>query len=351
MKNQRILIIRPDRIGDVVLTTPLIRSIRQAFPQSFIAAMVHPSNIPLLEKNPHINEILTDDPSHTDAGRKGFWKKAGQLHAYRFDIGLMPFPRERHAWMMLLAGIRTRIGVGKKLYQMLTFTSSVSRHKYIPLRHEADYMLDLGLRIGATSRDTKPEVFITEDEKARAHEYLSLLGISFSKPIIGVNPISRGSSPNWKAEKYIRLMEHLVVCFNVVINLGPHEIEQRSLFKSLEHNGAVILIQQLREHMASVSQLDVLISSSTGSMHIAAALGIPTVSLFCPLTACSPELWGPLGNRSKVILPKEDYCQTRCPGDPKICPLDDIEIPAVIEGIEAILREKETSPLHPKERL
>ena len=61
----------------------------------------------------------------------------------------MPFPRERHAWMMFLAGIPTRIGVGKKLYQMLTFTKSVSRHKYIPLRHEADYMLDLGLKIGA----------------------------------------------------------------------------------------------------------------------------------------------------------------------------------------------------------
>lgn len=343
MKNQRILIIRPDRIGDVVLTTPLIKSIRTAFPESFIAVMVHPSNVPLLDNNPHINAILTDNPEHSNAGRKGFWGQVGQLRKARFDIGLMPFPRERHAWMMFLAGIRKRIGVGKKLYQMLTFTKSVSRHKYIPLRHEAEYMLDLGIKIGAPSTDAKPELYLTNDEKKTAHQHLSSLGIPFDKPVIGVNPISRGSSPNWKPEKYFHMVEQLMVRFSVIINLGPHEIEQRSLFEPLENKGVVILNQQLRDHMASISQLDVLISSSTGSMHIAAALGIPTVSLFCPLTACSPQLWGPLGNRSEVILPKPDYCQTRCPGNPKICPLDDIEVPRVIERVEAILHEKKIS--------
>ncbi|MGA7160563.1 MAG: glycosyltransferase family 9 protein [Bacteroidota bacterium] len=340
MKNQRLLIIRPDRIGDVVLTTPLIRSIRKQFPHAFIAVMVHSSNAPLLEKNPHINEILTDDPEESDDGRRGFWKQVGRLRGLKFDIGLMPYPRERHAWMMLLAGIPTRIGVGHKLYQILTFTKSVSRHKYIPLRHEADYMLDLGLKIGATSRDATPELFISKDEKLKAHEDLLSRGISFAKPVIGINPISRGSSPNWRPEKYFQLVERLLLRFSVVINLGPFEIQQRTLFEPLEHDGAVILVQQLREHMASISQLDALISSSTGSMHIAAALGIPTVSLFCPLTACSPQLWGPLGNHSKVILPVPDYCQTRCPGDPKICPLDDIEIPTVINRLETILHEK-----------
>ncbi len=304
--------------------------------------MVHSSNAPLLEKNPHINEILTDNPEQNDAGREGFWKQVKRLRVLKFDVGLMPFPRERHAWMMFLAGIPTRIGVGYKLYQMLTFTKSVNRHKYVPLRHEADYMLDLGLKIGITSRETTPEIFITKDERERARENLLSLGIPFNKPVIGINPISRSSSPNWKPEKYFQLIERLILRFSVVINLGPFEIQQRSLFESLEQNGVVILSQQLREHMASISQLDVLISSSTGSMHIAAALRVPTVSLFCPLTACSPQLWGPLGNRSEVILPGPEYCQTRCPGDPKICPLDDIEVPAVIQRVETILSEKKT---------
>ncbi|HTR81790.1 MAG TPA: glycosyltransferase family 9 protein [Bacteroidota bacterium] len=338
--HRRILIIRPDRIGDVVLTTPLVRSLRQSFPDSYLAMMVHPSNRPLLENNPRIDEILTDDPTGNDKGREGFWKQVSALRQKKFDTGLMPFPRERHAWMMFLGGIRTRVGVGHKIYQMLTLTQSVSRHKYIPLRHEADYMLDLGRKIGAASDNVKPEIFLTEAGKKRAHEYLVSQGIAFQKPLIGVNPLSRGSSPNWTPERYHNLIERLLPRFNVVINLEPHDEKGRAHFADLEKRGAVILMQTLREHMASLSQLSLLISSSTGSMHIAAALNIPTVSLFCPLTACSPLLWGPLGNRSEVLLPGEGYCQTRCPGNPKICPLEDIEISQVVERAEALARQK-----------
>ncbi len=75
----------------------------------------------------------------------------------------------------------------------------------------------------------------------------------------------------------------------------------------------------LRESILNFAAIDILISSSTGPSHIAAALKIKTISLFSPLTACSPKLWGPLGNISEIILPQESYCSTVCPGDPKQC--------------------------------
>ena len=77
--------------------------------------------------------------------------------------------------------------------------------------------------------------------------------------------------------------------------------------------------KKLRESILNFAALDVMVSASTGPMHICAGLKVPTISLFCPMTACSPELWGPLGNKSIVVLPKEDYCRNNCPGDPKIC--------------------------------
>ena len=340
MTPRRILIIRPDRVGDVVLTTPLIRSIRQSFPNAFLCVMVNPLNVPLLEQNPHIDEIITDDASGSDAGRKGFWKKVGLLRRYNFDTGLMPFPRERHAWMMFFAGIRTRIGVGHKLYEMLTFMPTVSRHKYIPLRHEADYMMDLGNRIGVTTHDLRTELFVSEEEKNKARERLSGMGLNMQLPIVGVNPLSRGSVPNWRPERYFELIERLIPRYSIAINLAPYEGAERVRFAALEKRGAVILMESLRDHMASVSQFDVLVSSSTGPMHIAAALKVPTVSIFCPLTPCSPLLWGPLGNRSEVLLPSADYCQVRCPKDPKICPLEDIEVQSVIQGVERIVKER-----------
>ena len=338
--HRRVLIIRPDRIGDVVLTTPLIRSIRESFPDSFIGVMVHPSNVPLLEGNPHINVLLTDDPGGIDAGKRGFWKQVGNLRKHNFNVGLMPFPRERHAWMMSLAGISFRVGVGHKLYQMITFTRFVSRRKYIPLRHEAEYMLDLGLKIGATFHTVTPRLYLTEEEKMIARSGLVSRGISFDKSVIAVNPLSRSSSPNWKPERYTELIERLLLRYSVIINLGPHEVERRALFSDVENLGAVVMSQPLRDHMATVANCDLLISSSTGSMHIAAALRVPTLSLFCPLTACSPLLWGPLGNRSEVLLPAAGYCQQQCPGDPKICPLDDIQVDQVIKQVVAVLSDE-----------
>jgi heptosyltransferase-2 len=89
----------------------------------------------------------------------------------------------------------------------------------------------------------------------------------------------------------------------------------------------------LRELMSVLSHLHCLVSSSTGPMHVAAALRVPTVSLFCPIPACSPQLWGPRGNRAQIVLPPEGSCAARCPGDPKVCRFEEIEPETVVEAI------------------
>jgi heptosyltransferase-2 len=249
----------------------------------------------------------------------------------------MPLPRERHAWMMLLAGIHTRIGVGGKLFQIMTATRSVSRHKYIPLRHEADYVMDLGRKIGVTDDKIIPELFLTSEEKSSAVERLKQKGINPSDTILAVNPSSGNSVPNWTPERYVELIVSLSRKYQIVVNVSPKDVELEEMLKPILRPGIAIDKGNLRELMALCSLVNVLVSSSTGTMHIAASLGTPTVSLFCPLTACSSQLWGPLGNRAEVILPGPDYCQIRCPKDPKICPLEDIEIPTVIQRIETIL--------------
>ena len=75
----------------------------------------------------------------------------------------------------------------------------------------------------------------------------------------------------------------------------------------------------LRDLIHIISSLDLLISSSTGPTHIAAALKISTLTMFCPLSACSPELWSPKGNMAINILPDENYCGVVCSGNPKQC--------------------------------
>jgi ADP-heptose:LPS heptosyltransferase len=94
----------------------------------------------------------------------------------------------------------------------------------------------------------------------------------------------------------------------------------------------------LRETIGILSHLHVLVSASTGPMHLAAGLKVPTVSIFCPLPACSPTLWGPRGNTSEIILPPRGFCQRKCPGDPHVCEFEGGIFPAdVARAVDRIL--------------
>jgi ADP-heptose:LPS heptosyltransferase len=338
MKPRRILIIRPDRIGDVVLTTPLIRAVKGSFPNSFIGVMVNSISGVLLQNNPHIDILITDDPQGKDSGRSGFWNQIKYLRKLNFDTGLMPLPRERHAWMMFLSGIKRRIGVGGKLYQIITGMRTVSRHKYIPLRHEADYVMDLGRKIGVITNDLSPELFISDQEREQAKQILIKNGFDLSKPIIGINPSSNGSVPNWTPEQYVELIESLPTDYQLFINIGIRNNKLEKYFNQFEEKHLVYAGDNLRELIALCSYCSVLVSSSTGTQHIAAAVKVPTITLFCPLTACSPTLWGSLGNKSEAILPPEGYCQERCPGNPKICPLDEVTVKTVMDRISYFIK-------------
>lgn len=333
MKPRRILIIRPDRIGDVVLTTPLIRAVKESFPNSFVGVMVNSISGVLLENNPYIDILITDDPRGKDSGRSGFWKQVKKIRELNFDTSLMPLPRERHAWMMFLAGIKRRIGVGGKLYQIITGTRTVSRNKYIPLRHEADYVMDLGRKIGVVNDDLTPELFISSQEQEQAKQILIKIGFDLSKPIIGINPSSNRSVPNWSPNRYVELINSLPADYQFFINIGIRNEELEKYFLQFKTKHLVYSGDDLRELIALCSYCSVLVSSSTGTQHIAAALKVPTVTMFCPLTACSPILWGSIGNRAETILPPEGYCQGRCLGDPKICSLDEIAVDTVISRI------------------
>ena len=137
------------------------------------------------------------------------------------------------------------------------------------------------------------------------------------KTIIGINSTSGNSAPNLQPEEYKKIINKLLEIDNikvVVTDYNPPAELLNIIGVDYLNKGKL-----LRESILNFAAIDILISSSTGPMHIAAALNIKTISLFCPLTACSPKLWGPLGNISEIVLPQESYCTTVCPGDPKQC--------------------------------
>ncbi len=317
MKQKRILILRPDRIGDVVLSTPIPREIKKAFPNSFVAMYLRSYTKDIYVNNPYVDNIIINDYQ----GKKisDFFEKVKELRKYNFTHALMLLPTEYNNWLIFFAGIKNRIGVGHKFYQFISGAKSVSRNKYIPLRHEADYCMDLARKMGVETDNLEAEIHLTKEEKQKSSEIKKSL-LNGKRHLIGVHISSGNSAPNWKEDNYIELIKLLNSQNDIQVVVTDNIISDSMKKLGVEFPNEK---KSLRESIVNLSSLDYLISASTGPMHMAAALKVKTVSLFCPLTACSPKLWGPMGNESEIILPKENYCQTKCPGDPKKCSFDE----------------------------
>jgi heptosyltransferase-2 len=265
-----------------------------------------------------------------------------EIRSYRFTHSLTLLPTERLNYLLFFAGIPYRIGVGHKFYQAITFTHYVSRRKYIPLRHEADYCMDLARKIGVVSDNLSTEIFLTDDEKNKVKEIRKEF-LGGKKYLVGIHTTSGNSSPNWTLQTYQQLIEKLIERKDIQVVVTDDKVENLSASGGWK-KGEVIYPNiglSLRESFINFGALDLLISTSTGPMHIAAALKVKTLSMFCPLTACSPKLWGPQGNESKIILPEENYCSTVCPGGPKKCTFEGaggISVEKVIVDLENILK-------------
>lgn len=313
MKNLRILISRPDRIGDVVLSTPIPREIKRKYPDSFIGMILRPYTKDIFYNNPFVDEVIIYDDSGQDFS---FWKKLKEIKQYKFSHAIMLLPNERINYLLFLAGIKNRIGVGHKFYQFITNVKSVFRNKYIPLRHESDYCLDSIRKLGIEVLNSDPEIYLSDDENKDALENKINI-LNNHKHLIGIHITSGNSAPNWEIKDYYELIKLLQKNDSLQIVITDNNIPV-----GLDNIPGIIYLNRgktLRESIKNFSMLDLLISASTGPMHLAAALKVNTLSLFCPMTACSPELWGPKGNKGKVILPEIDYCNKKCPGDPKKC--------------------------------
>ena len=199
MKQLRFLVARIDRIGDVVLSTPLPREIKKKYPDSYVAVLVKNYTKDIYLNNPNVDEIITyDNPDKTE---KSFWKLVSEIKKYKFSHAFMLLPNEKLNYVLFAAGIKYRVGVGHKLYQFLTFSKYVDRKKYIPLRHEADYCLDMVRKIGVNVNEFHPEIFLSDDERSEALELKEKFKRN-KKFLIGIHSTCGNSSPNLSVKAY-----------------------------------------------------------------------------------------------------------------------------------------------------
>lgn len=329
---KNVLIVRTDRIGDVVLTLPMIPVLRAHYPSCRISMLLRPYTSALVAGTAGLDQIIPYD----EGG--GFWSMLGELRRHRFDLAVVSHPRFRIGLLLVLAGIPTRIGSGYRWYSFL-FNRRVFEHRRTAERHEAEYNISLLRAIGCETGNV-PGVPLSIPEVARiaALNELRYLGISDSEAFIVLHPGSGGSARDWSAERFGDLAKRLVdEGFAVVVTGEQRERSLVEMVVSRSGGTAKALVGRLnlKELAAFLTLPKVFVSNSTGPLHIAAAVGTPVVAFYPPIRECSPTRWGPLTEK-KVVFTADSASCPRCKGGP--CQGNDCMDQISVESVLAAVR-------------
>jgi ADP-heptose:LPS heptosyltransferase len=311
---RHILVSRTDALGDALLALPVCTALKQAFPACRVTLLASGyTRDALLLSDPGPDEILVHDThnEHTPPLRK-------ILAVAGFDAALMVFPDPQVSWAVFLARIPLRVGTARRWWSFL-YNRPVHHHRRLADRHEADYNLDLVRALGIPAVLVPPRLRPRAEDAAWASEYFQ------RQPLVILHPGGNGSAANWPAAHYSHLAEILMRDFGVKVFLTGSLREQPLLqaVAQASHPAPWRLTEpvNLQRLAALIAQAKAFVSGSTGPMHMAAGLGVPTVSLFPSNGVTGPVRWRPLGERTVLLTPPDGLAVASCAME-EIQPLD-----------------------------
>ena len=309
-KYNRILIVRLDRIGDVLLSTPAIKAVRDAYPDSHIAFMVQPYAKDIVEGNPYLNEVICYDKKGKEKGPFGNLRFIMKLRRKKFELAIILHPTVRTHIVTLLAGIGVRTGFDKKMGFLLT--NRIPHSKELGDRHEIDYTLDILKNIGITPKDRSLYMPLKSESEKKVKNIFNRYNIRDTDMVISVNPGASCASKRWSAERFARVSDSIIERYGarVIILAGMADKFFGDRTASLIRKGCINLSGNTSvADLASVLKRSRLfISNDSGPVHIACAIGTPVVAIFGRADrGLSPKRWGPSG-KYDIVLHKHVGC-------------------------------------------
>ncbi|MCM8778432.1 MAG: glycosyltransferase family 9 protein [Candidatus Omnitrophica bacterium] len=351
--NLHILVINPFGIGDVLFSTPLLRNIRNNFPESFIAYLCNKRVAPLLRNNPCIDEIFVFEKDEWRAlwrrSRFAFTKKfflfLSRIRERKFQIAIDLSLARQYSFFLWLIRVPERIGFDyKDRGVFLTHKIKIDGYHYKPV---PVYYLELCRLLNIKPSETKLEIYISPEEEERAKHILKEHGFIPGKDlIIGIIP-GGGASwgkeailKHWSYDKVANLVSNLTLRYNAKIILFGDEKEKvicdgiaaKVKDKPLNLAGKTDLCTLV----SLIKQCRLIVCNDGGPLHIAVALGVKTVSIFGPV---NEKVYGPYPASFEHIVVTKDvpcrpcYWKFRMPKCEKRICLEEIEPEEVMQAI------------------
>jgi heptosyltransferase-2 len=344
------LVIRPEKIGDLVVSTPVFRAFKETFPDEPVHLLTDEVSAPLVRDDPHLDRIITVP---WRSRRRGDRLPLRQLYSlikkngpYRRAAILFPSYNPWN-WLTGLAGIRPVAQLGGTWSAVLWRHRMVFRRNHVGGESASELYLSVAARVGAhlpaDPGVRRPRLYLNETERAAILKRFP----SLSEPNkIFIHAFNVVNNANVSPADYFKIGCHLAETTPFRVYLVGTEAEARAAALPTDPRVSTELIGQLklRELMAACTHADLLIGGSSGVAHVAAALGTPTLALFCPATNLH-LVWGPQGPWTKVLAAPADCCKRITPstsgcGWPGFCNLAFAFPPELIrrEGLDLVAR-------------
>jgi len=320
MSKEKVLIIKLSAIGDVLMATPAFAAIRRKYPSAHISILIGEWARPIVENNPNIDEIISVDENI-------FWKKRiielvrlfFRLYEQRFEVIYVMHWSNLFNFFAFLLGAKERIGFdrfGKSgfLTQKIPFDEGV-RDIHIVER----YLMLVEKKLDGINKEM--EIYLTEDELSYGERVLEKYNISRNSKIIGFapgggeNPKSRMFIRRWPQEYFVVLGRKIISELNIPIVLFGSTLEKKlcdEIENKINVKSMVINLAgktTVREVAAIARMCSLVVANDSGLLHLAAAAGSNTISIFGPT---APWDKVPISSKNKHFFFYKNYKCSPC---------------------------------------
>ncbi len=300
---KRVVIVRLDHLGDLLLATPLVRALHR---DGWTVDLVVPGWLrPLFANNPNV--AATHAIEEVAPGFPAAWRGLARwLRAGNFEMILLPNANQREQlFASLFSGVSRRYAMWSGVWGRMTFHHCLRSSIRERPRPFADVLLDLARAAGVPTDGTQLDLIVTDEEAASARDWLRERGYDGSVPLVGVHPGCAGNTCNLAPAVYGEIADRLLEQSRAVLvatgsarelallNAWPERVRNSARFI----NGVGEL--GLRELAAVIAQFAAYVVPSTGPLHMASALDVATVSPFCSWSTLTPMVWGNQNGRGR----------------------------------------------------
>jgi len=313
----RILVVRTDRLGDVILTLPVFSHLRRRFPDAHLALLAGRYAGAIAEGSPQVDEIVWYDAGERPLPLR---RMIRTIRAGRFDAAIVVHPTARIALITLLAGIPLRVGTGYRWYSFM-FNRRVYAHRKTAERHETEYNVGLLGPLGCETEARMPlEAHLNIAPRAQESIAERLRAAGIAGRFAVVHPGSGGSAREWPAENFAALAARLSdgLGLAIVATGTANEIPSaESVARAAGERGRSLAgTLTLGELSALIARASLVVGNSTGPLHLGAALGVPVLGFYPRIPVMGPGRWGPYTENARVLVAEGPADCDACDGKP-----------------------------------